>query len=122
KQNKQNQPWLLPIVAETYDGYLNDTHGFHVKEKHVFEALDGAKGSPVPEGNLGGGTGMTCFEFAGGIGTSSRKLTEKQGGYMLGVLVQANFGRRHQLQVAGAPVGREITEGTFRRQESGSII
>jgi L-aminopeptidase/D-esterase-like protein len=121
------QDWSLPVVAETYDGYLNDTLGFHVKEPHVFGALDSAKAGTVPEGNVGGGTGMTCFEFAGGIGTSSRKLTDKQGGHkqgghVVGVLVQANFGRRHQLQIAGVPVGREITEGTFRRSESGSII
>jgi L-aminopeptidase/D-esterase-like protein len=121
-RNGQQQPWVLPVVAETYDGYLNDTHGFHVKEKHVFDALDGARSGAVAEGNVGGGTGMTCFEFAGGIGTSSRKLTAKQGGYTVGVLVQANFGRRHQLQVAGVPVGREIPEGTFRPRESGSII
>ncbi len=118
----QKQPWILPVVAETYDGYLNDTHGFHVKEKHAVQALDGARSGPVPEGNVGGGTGMTCFEFMGGIGTASRKLGERQGGYSVGVLVQTNFGRRHQLQVAGVPVGREIPEGTFRRKEAGSII
>jgi L-aminopeptidase/D-esterase-like protein len=116
------QDWSLPVVAETYDGYLNDTLGFHVKEKHVFAALDSAKDGPIPEGNLGGGTGMTCFDFAGGIGTASRRLTEKQGGYALGVLVQANFGRRHQLTIAGVPVGKEITEGIFRKREEGSII
>lgn len=118
----QHQPWVLPVVAETYDGYLNDTDGFHVKEKHVFDALNSARSGAIAEGNVGGGTGMTCFEFAGGIGTASRKLTAKQGSYTVGVLVQANFGRRHQLQVAGVPVGREIPEGTFRRRESGSII
>ncbi len=118
----QHQPWVLPVVAETYDGYLNDTDGFHVKEKHVLDALESARGGAVAEGNVGGGTGMTCFEFASGIGTSSRKLLAKQGGFTVGVLVQANFGRRHQLTVAGVPVGREITEGTFRRRESGSII
>ncbi len=122
KQGKQSQPWLLPVVAETYDGYLNDTHGFHVKEKHVVEALESAAAGPVPEGNVGGGTGMTCFEFAGGIGTASRRLGPRQGEYVVGVLVQANFGRRYQLLVAGAPVGREIPEGTFRPRESGSII
>lgn len=121
-RNRQQQPWVLPVVAETYDGYLNDTHGFHVKEKHVHDALDGARPGPVAEGNVGSGTGMTAFEFMGGIGTASRKLTEKQGGYTLGVLVQANFGRRHQFLVAGVPVGREITEGTFRPREAGSII
>lgn len=122
KNGKGQQDWSLPVVAETYDGYLNDTLGFHVKDDHVFRALDSARGGAVPEGNLGGGTGMTCFEFAGGIGTASRRLRDKQGGYTLGVLVQANFGRRYQLQVAGVPVGREIPEGTFRPQEFGSII
>ena len=118
----QQQPWLLPVVAETYDGYLNDTHGFHVKEKHVFDALDGARGGKVEEGNVGGGTGMTCFEFAGGIGTASRRIAEKEGTFTLGVLVQANFGLRKQLRIAGAPVGKEITENAFRSQEMGSII
>jgi L-aminopeptidase/D-esterase-like protein len=122
KNLKGQQDWALPVITETYDGWLNDTLGFHVKGKHVFEALDSAKAGPVAEGNVGGGTGMTCFEFKGGIGTASRKLGEKQGGYTLGVLVQANFGRRQQLQIAGVPVGKEITEGTFRRTESGSII
>ncbi|HXG10174.1 MAG TPA: P1 family peptidase [Gemmataceae bacterium] len=122
KRGRSQQPWLLPVVAETWDGWLNDTNGFHVKDKHVFEALDGAKGGPVAEGNVGGGTGMICFEFKGGIGTASRKLPDKQGGYTLGVLVQANFGLRHQLTIAGVPVGREITEGAFRPKESGSII
>jgi D-aminopeptidase len=116
------QPWVLPVVAETFDGYLNDTNGFHVKEKHVFDALDQAKDGKVPEGNVGGGTGMTCFEFAGGIGTSSRKLDKKAGAYTVGVLVQANFGLRGQLRVAGVPVGKEIKDHAFRSQESGSII
>jgi L-aminopeptidase/D-esterase-like protein len=122
QRGAQQQPWIMPVVAETYDGYLNDTHGFHVKEQHVFAALDSAQGGAVAEGNVGGGTGMTCFEFKGGIGTASRKLNQKQGGYTLGVLVQANFGLRHQLRVAGVPAGREIGEQTFRPQESGSII
>lgn len=122
QRSKQQQPWLLPVVAETYDGYLNDTHGFHVKEKHVFEALQSAKGGAVAEGNVGGGTGMTCFEFKGGIGTSSRKLDVKQGGYTVGLLVQANFGLRPQLVIAGVPVGHEVPEGAYRARESGSII
>ncbi len=122
QRSKQQQPWLLPVVAETYDGYLNDTHGFHVQEKHVFAALESAKGGAVAEGNVGGGTGMTCFEFKGGIGTSSRKLDAKAGGYTVGVLVQANFGLRPQLQISGVPVGREITEGAYRSREAGSII
>src|SRR5262249_19226306 len=109
--------WSLPVVAETYDGYLNDVNGFHVKERHVFEALDSARSGPVPEGNVGGGTGMICYEFKGGIGTASRRLGEQQGGYTVGVLVQANHGSRGQLRVAGAPVGQEIPKGAFRRRE-----
>src|SRR5262249_22313503 len=103
--------WSLPVVAETWDGYLNDINGFHVKPNHVFEALDSARSGPVPEGNVGGGTGMICHEFKGGIGTSSRKLAERAGGYVVGVLVQANHGLRRHLLVAGVPVGREIPEG-----------
>ena len=120
--------WSLPIVAETYDGYLNDTNGFHVKPNHVFDALDGAKPGAVSEGNVGGGTGMMCYGFKGGIGTSSRKLDQNAGGYTVGVLVQANFGRRNQLRIAGVPVGTEITEGTPTsrfgepRDDVGSII
>jgi L-aminopeptidase/D-esterase-like protein len=120
KKGKGNQPWLLPVVAETWDGWLNDANGFHVKDKHVFEALESARGGPVAEGNVGGGTGMTCYEFKGGIGTASRKLAT--GGYTLGVLVQANFGRRSQLRVAGVPVGQEIREHTRFTRENGSII
>lgn len=120
--SKQKQAWVLPVVAETYDGYLNDTHGFHIKDKHVFQALESARGEAVAEGNVGGGTGMTCFEFKGGIGTASRMLPAKQGGYTVGVLVQANFGLRPQLRISGVPVGQEITEGTFRTREAGSII
>lgn len=119
---KTMQPWGLPVVAETYDGWLNDIGGFHVKPEHAFAALNNAKPGAVPEGNVGGGTGMIAFEFKGGIGTASRKLTERAGGYTVGVLVQANFGSRQQLLIAGAPVGREISDGTFRSRESGSII
>jgi L-aminopeptidase/D-esterase-like protein len=117
--------WSLPIVAETWDGYLNDINGFHVKEEHAFEALRSAKGGPVVEGNVGGGTGMVCHEFKGGIGTSSRKLGERAGGYTIGVLVQCNYGLRRQLLIAGVPVGREIAEGATRGDddaELGSII
>lgn len=120
--------WSLPIVAETYDGFLNDTNGFHVKPNHVFDALDGAKSGAVSEGNVGGGTGMMCYGFKGGIGTSSRKLDQSVGGYTVGVLVQANFGRRNQLRIAGVPVGSEITDGTPTsrfgepRDDVGSII
>jgi len=122
RRHNTQQPWVLPVVAETYDGYLNDTHGFHVKDQHAFEALDSARSGPVSEGSVGGGTGMTCFEFKGGIGTASRQLGDRQGGYTVGVLVQANFGLRHQLQIAGVPVGREISEGTYKKRETGSII
>jgi len=102
--------YSYPVVAETYDGWLNDINGFHVKESHVFEAINTAKSGTLKEGNVGGGTGMICFEFKGGTGTSSRKLSEENGGYTVGVLVQTNFGRRYQLQIAGVPVGKEITE------------
>lgn len=104
------QPWGLPVVAETYDGGLNDINGFHVKPEHVFAALDGATTGTVKEGVVGGGTGMTCLGFKGGIGTASRKLDASQGGYTVGVLVQCNFGLRRDLRVAGVPVGEEITD------------
>ncbi|MDZ7632185.1 MAG: P1 family peptidase [Gemmatimonadaceae bacterium] len=103
------QPWWLPVVAETYDGGLNDINGFHVKESHVIAALDSARGGPVREGVVGGGTGMVCLGFKGGIGTASRVLTAEDGGYTVGVLVQCNFGSRRDLRIAGAPVGEEIT-------------
>jgi D-aminopeptidase len=97
--------WSLPVVAETYDGRLNDINGFHVEKRHAFEALDTAKQGPVEEGNVGGGTGMTCHQFKGGIGTSSRTVT---GSHSVGVLVQANYGSRELLTISGVPVGREI--------------
>src|SRR5215471_12710573 len=102
--------WSLPVVAETWDGDLNDINGFHVKPEHAFHALDTAHDGAVEEGNVGGGTGMICNEFKGGIGTSSRVLDTKQGGYTVGVLVQCNYGRRDQLRIAGVPVGKEIPE------------
>src|SRR6202789_3487456 len=102
--------WSLPVVAETWDGYLNDINGFHVKPEDAFHALDSAHSGPVEEGNVGGGTGMVCNEFKGGIGTSSRLLDTKAGGYTVGVLVQCNYGRRNQLRIAGVPVGKEIPE------------
>jgi D-aminopeptidase len=104
------QPWGLPVVAETYDGGLNDINGFHVKPSHVTSALDDASGAAVTEGNVGGGTGMTCLGFKGGIGTASRVLATNAGGYTVGVLVQCNFGARQDLRVAGVPIGEEITE------------
>jgi D-aminopeptidase len=100
----------LPVVTETWDGDLNDIYGFHVKKDHVLAALAAAKPGPVPEGNVGGGTGMQCLGFKGGIGTASRRLSEKAGGFTVGVLVQCNFGLRRQLRIAGVPVGQEITE------------
>jgi D-aminopeptidase len=114
--------WALPVVAETWDGTLNDINGLHVKPQNAFEALDTATSGAVPEGNVGGGTGMICFEFKGGIGTASRKLDAKAGGYTLGVLVQCNCGRRTQLRIAGVPVGAEIEKQSPREQERGSII
>jgi L-aminopeptidase/D-esterase-like protein len=104
------QPWGLPIVAETYDGGLNDINGFHVRPEHVISALDGAKGGPVQEGAVGGGTGMICHGFKGGIGTASRRLPSEQGGYTVGVLVQCNYGARRDLRIAGVPVGEEIPD------------
>ena len=104
------QPWGLPVVAETYDGGLNDINGFHVTPAHARAALDSARGGPVPEGNVGGGTGMVCHGFKGGIGTASRRLPEAQGGYTVGVLVQCNYGARRELRVAGVPVGEEIPD------------
>jgi len=100
--------WSLPVVAETWDGWLNDINGFHVKPEHVLHAIDSAHAGPVEEGAVGGGTGMVCNGFKGGIGTSSRKLSDKDGGYLVGVLVQCNYGRRQNLRIAGIPVGREI--------------
>lgn len=102
--------FTYPIVAETYDGVLNDTNGFHVLPGHVFAALDGAASGRVPEGNVGGGTGMLCNGFKGGIGTSSRVLPAAAGGYTVGVLVQCNYGSRAGLRIAGVPVGTEFPE------------
>ena len=114
--------WSLPVVAETWDGYLNDVNGFHVKPPDVFHALDTAQGGPVAEGNTGGGTGMICNEFKGGTGTASRVIDAKHGGYTVGVLVQCNYGERDQLRVAGVPVGKEISEQKLRNEDVGSII
>lgn len=124
KQGPTHQPWSLPVVAETWDGALNDINGFHVKPEHVFQALDGAKSGPVAEGNAGGGTGMVCYQFKCGTGTASRKVG---GEYTVGVLVQANHGRRAELRIAGAPVGADIPlppprGGNDPDDEVGSII
>jgi D-aminopeptidase len=115
------QPWALPVVAETFDGLLNDVNGFHVKAEHTIRALDGATNGPVAEGAVGGGTGMVCFGFKGGIGTASRKLSVQSGGFTVGVLVQCNAGRRSELRIAGAPVGREIADLTPCRVGSGPV-
>ena len=122
------QKWSCPVVAETADGWLNDMNGFHVEPEHVLSALNSAKNGPLPEGNIGGGTGMICYEFKGGTGTASCKLPEKLGGWTVGALVQANFGRRHQLTIAGVPVGQHLTEdapftnGENPLAEQGSLI
>ena len=119
--------WSTPVVAETWDGGLNDVNGFHVKAAHVDAALDGAKGGPVEEGNVGGGTGMTCHGFKCGVGTSSRQVHVKGRDYTVGALVQANYGTRASLRVAGVPVGQHLRQGadgheTSADGDNGSII
>jgi L-aminopeptidase/D-esterase-like protein len=114
--------WSTPVVAETWDGFLSDINGFHVKPEHAKQALDSAKPGTVAEGNVGGGTGMICYEFKGGTGTASRKLDAEFGGFTVGVLVQCNCGRRNQLTIAGVPVGREIPENPAYGKDVGSII
>ena len=120
--------WSLPVVAETWDGWLNDINGFHVKPEHAWHAIDSARGGAVEEGNVGGGTGMICNGFKGGIGTSSRKVDTKLGAYTVGVLVQCNYGNRKNLRIAGVPVGLEIPEDdayantSFAQEDRGSII
>jgi D-aminopeptidase len=121
-QDMEGYWWSLPVVAETWDGWLNDINGFHVKPDDVFHALDTAHSGAVEEGSVGGGTGMVCNEFKGGIGTSSRVLDAKDGGYTVGVLVQCNYGDREELRVAGIPVGREIKEPRAYGRDIGSII
>ena len=125
RQGKTFQPWSLPVVAETWDGFLNDINGFHVKPEHVVQALEGARPGAVAEGNVGGGTGMVVHQFKGGTGTASRKLDASAGGYAVGVLVQANYGGRGQLTIAGVPVGKEITDLMPKQgaaADTGSII
>ena len=102
--------YSYPVVAETWDGVLNDINGFHVRPEHVWQALEAAKSGAVEEGGVGGGTGMVCHGFKGGIGTSSRVIDKSLGGYTVGVLVQANYGRREQLTIAGVPVGKELKD------------
>ena len=110
KQGKTFQPWSLPIVAETWDGFLNDINGFHVKPEHVAQSLDQASSGPVAEGSTGGGTGMVAHQFKAGTGTSSRRFDVNGANYTVGVLVQANYGARTRLTIAGVPVGQEITD------------
>ncbi|MBS1976707.1 MAG: P1 family peptidase [Bacteroidetes bacterium] len=114
----------LPVVAETWDGFLNDINGFHVKKEHVFEAMESAKSGPLQEGNVGGGTGMIAHAFKAGTGTASRKLEASKGGYTVGVIVQANYGARDLLTIAGVPVGKEITDlmPVRKDDDQGSII
>lgn len=108
-RNGYEHGFLLPVVAETFDGWLNDIDAFHITRQHVYEAIGNASGGAVPEGNVGGGTGMMCHGFKGGIGTSSRVVSVEGEQFTVGVLVQANYGRRHHLRVDGVPVGKEIT-------------
>ncbi|HZW31330.1 MAG TPA: P1 family peptidase [Isosphaeraceae bacterium] len=116
----------LPVVAETWDGFLNDINGFHVRPEHVVAALEGAAAGRIAEGNVGGGTGMIVHRFKGGTGTASRVVEPAEGGYTVGVLVQANYGRRETLRIAGVPVGQELTELMPKRGQpdagQGSII
>ena len=123
------QGWSCPLVTETADGWLNDINAFFVKPEHVLEALSSATSGPIAEGNVGGGTGMLCYEFKGGTGTSSRKLPEKFGGWTIGALAQTNFGRRFQLTIAGVPIGQHLKDNTIWtsgenpfKQDDGSLI
>jgi D-aminopeptidase len=128
---KEDFWYTYPVVAETYDGFLNDIYGFHVKESNAFEALDSAKSGFIKEGNVGGGAGMMCLGFKGGSGTSSRVVKVKDSTYTLGVFVQSNFGRKRNLTIAGVPVGKELIDTlnnelkappSYRQEGDGSII
>src|ERR1700712_1583904 len=129
---KEDFWYTYPVVAETYDGFLNDIYGFHVKESNAFEALDSAKTGYLTEGNVGGGTGMMCLGFKGGTGTASRLVKIKDSNYTLGVLVQSNFGRKKSLTIAGVPIGKELLDtlnnelklppASYRKEGDGSII
>jgi D-aminopeptidase len=117
--------WILPVTGETFDGFLNDINGFHVRDEHVFAALDGAHGGAIEEGSVGGGTGMICYGFKGGSGTASRRVPFADQTYHVGAFVQANFGRREQLTIAGVPVGRHLADwepDTRTGGEAGSVI
>ena len=111
------QPWALPVVAETYDGILNEINGFHVRREHVFAALDGARTGAVAEGNVGGGTGMQCYGYKCGTGTASRRVSVGSATHTVGVLVQANHGERHLLRIAGAPVGADLAQSGAARDD-----
>ena len=119
---RDEHAWAMPIVAETYDGTLNDINALHVKPEHAIAALDAAATGPVAEGSVGGGNGMIAYDFKGGTGTSSRRAENGRATYTVAALVQANYGRRPWFTVLGVPVGREMPEGTIRDQETGSII
>jgi D-aminopeptidase len=129
---KEDFWYTYPVVAETYDGFLNDIYGFHVKESHAYEALNSAASGIIKEGNVGGGTGMMCLGFKGGTGTSSRVVKIRDSSYTIGVLVQANFGRKSSLTIAGVPVGKELLDtlnnelklppASYRQEGDGSII
>ena len=114
--------WALPVIAETYDGVLNDINGFHVNEQHVISAIENAATGFVKEGNVGGGTGMICYDFKGGTGTSSRVIQLSERRYTVGALVQANHGKREWLNILGVPVGQYLTEDLILEKEQGSII
>lgn len=128
----ENWWYTYPVVGETYDGFLNDIYGFHVKEEHVLEAIENASSGKIAEGNVGGGTGMMCLGFKGGTGTASREITINDTNYVLGVLVQANFGSKQNLTIAGVPVGEELKDipgykykgppQSNRKEGDGSII
>jgi L-aminopeptidase/D-esterase-like protein len=120
--DKADQPFWLPVAAETCDDALNDMNGHHVKEEHVIAAFDDARSGPIEEGGVGGGTGMRCYEFKGGSGTASRIVDYAGERYRVGAFVQSNFGRRHLLTIAGIPVGVEIPVGSEAGDENGSII
>jgi D-aminopeptidase len=119
---KNVNPWLLPIAGETYDGDLNDINGFHVTDQHVFDAIDNAHSGPIEQGSVGGGTGMVCYEFNAGSGTASRQIEISAKSYTVGAFVQANFGLRPDLVIAGVPVGRHLSGGEIRSKGTGSII
>ena len=122
QEGKGAYTWVLPVVAETCDAHLNDMNGFHVEERHVFEAFEAARPGAIAEGNVGGGTGMICYEFKGGTGTASRIVEAAGGSWTVGALVQANFGARPLMRVLGVPVGEHLRENRLRMTEQGSII